>query len=191
MIILMRAYIHRQRVSTIFWLGKTLTNVSCAPNGVRISDLWISSPTLCQLSHPVTPSQGRSQWKSCSKERNVCIRFQSGLANSGSFATYWSILSQMIMSVYGALTICNGSARSCAARRVLTMIYSWYAPQHTSQKQIYVFSPCRITDLNLEFLTTKCMLHLSRQTRWQFCSALSRNIALHNMLCLLPGPLAY
>ena len=26
-----------------------------APNGVRTSGLWISSPTLCQLSHPVTP----------------------------------------------------------------------------------------------------------------------------------------
>ena len=38
-----------------FWLGKTTTNVSCAPDWVRTSDHWILNPTLCQLSHPVTP----------------------------------------------------------------------------------------------------------------------------------------
>ena len=31
---------------TTFWLGKTLTNLSCAPDGVRTSGLSISSPTL-------------------------------------------------------------------------------------------------------------------------------------------------
>ena len=48
-----RGWAHRQRVSTTFdW--KTVTNFSCAPDGVRTSGLWILSPTLCQLSHPVT-----------------------------------------------------------------------------------------------------------------------------------------
>ena len=39
------------------WLGKTLTNVSCAPDsdGVRTSGLSISIPTLFQLSHPTSP----------------------------------------------------------------------------------------------------------------------------------------
>ena len=31
---------------------QTDTNLSCAPGGVRTSGLWISSPTLNQLSHP-------------------------------------------------------------------------------------------------------------------------------------------
>ena len=43
---------HRQ-VSPTFWVRKTLTNFSCAPDRVRASCLWISSPTLYQLSHPV------------------------------------------------------------------------------------------------------------------------------------------
>ena len=40
-----------------FWLGKTLTNFSCAPGGagIRTSSFWISSLMLYQLSHPVTP----------------------------------------------------------------------------------------------------------------------------------------
>ena len=40
-----------------FWLGKTLTNFSCAhdTDRVRTSGLWISSPMLSLLSHPVTP----------------------------------------------------------------------------------------------------------------------------------------
>ena len=39
---------------------KTLTNCSCAPDGaggIRTSGLWIFSPTLYQLSHPVSPQQ--------------------------------------------------------------------------------------------------------------------------------------
>ena len=39
----------------IFGLGKTLTNLPCAPDGVRTSGLCILSPTLNQLSHPVAP----------------------------------------------------------------------------------------------------------------------------------------
>ena len=46
---------HRQWVITTVLLGKTLTIFSCAPNGVWTLGLWISSPTLYQLSHPVTP----------------------------------------------------------------------------------------------------------------------------------------
>ena len=38
-----------------FWLEKTSTIFCCAPEGVRTSGLWISNPTLSQLSHPVTP----------------------------------------------------------------------------------------------------------------------------------------
>ena len=69
--ILMRAYAthggwaHRQRVRTTFWLGKTLTNVSCTPDGVRTSAHgihWIPRPTLYPLSHPDTP-----------KRRNICL----------------------------------------------------------------------------------------------------------------------
>ena len=45
---------HTDKSAPIFWLGKTLTNFSCAPDRVRTSDLWISSPTLYQLSHPIT-----------------------------------------------------------------------------------------------------------------------------------------
>ena len=37
------------------WLWKTLTIFSCAPDGIRTSGLCISSRTLYQLSHPVTP----------------------------------------------------------------------------------------------------------------------------------------
>ena len=51
---------HRQRVST-FWLGKTLTNFSCAPDGIRTSGHGIHSisrPTLYQLSHHVPRWQG-------------------------------------------------------------------------------------------------------------------------------------
>ena len=33
-----------------------LTNVSCAPDGVRTSGHWILSPTLYQLSHSTTPN---------------------------------------------------------------------------------------------------------------------------------------
>ena len=47
---------HRQRVSTTFWLGKTLTILSCAPDGVRTAAFWISSPMLYQLSHPRQPT---------------------------------------------------------------------------------------------------------------------------------------
>ena len=49
-----------------FWLGKTLTNCSCAPDGFRTSGLSISTPTLYDSSHP-SPSEnwvrsdGRSQ----------------------------------------------------------------------------------------------------------------------------------
>ena len=38
-----------------FWLGKTLTNFSCAPDRVRTLGLWISNLTLYHLSHSVTP----------------------------------------------------------------------------------------------------------------------------------------
>ena len=53
-----------------FSLAKTLTTSSCAPDagGVPTSALWISSPTLYPLSHPVTlflPQQ---------EEKNVIIR---------------------------------------------------------------------------------------------------------------------
>ena len=34
--------------------SEKLTMVSCASDGIRTSVLWISSPTLYQLSHPVT-----------------------------------------------------------------------------------------------------------------------------------------
>ena len=34
--------------------SEKLTNLSCAADGIRTSVLWISSPTLYQLSHPVT-----------------------------------------------------------------------------------------------------------------------------------------
>ena len=48
LIILMCAYthggcVHQHRVSTTFWLWKTHTTFSCAPDGVRTSSLWISS----------------------------------------------------------------------------------------------------------------------------------------------------
>ena len=45
-----------QRFSTTFWLGKTLTLLSCAHDGVRTSSLWISRPRFYQLSNPVTSS---------------------------------------------------------------------------------------------------------------------------------------
>ena len=44
--------------SAHFWLRKTLTNLSCAPDGVGTSGLWISSPTIYQLSHPAIPCSG-------------------------------------------------------------------------------------------------------------------------------------
>ena len=47
---------HRQRVSTTFWLWKTLTNLSCALDGIPTSGHgvhWISRLTLYQLSHHV------------------------------------------------------------------------------------------------------------------------------------------
>ena len=44
---------HRQRVSTTFWLRKTITNFSCAPDRVQTSGLWISSR--CSY-HWATPS---------------------------------------------------------------------------------------------------------------------------------------
>ena len=55
----MRAYTHgggahRQQISTTFWLGKTLTNFSCATDRIRTSGHgthWISRPTFYQLSH--------------------------------------------------------------------------------------------------------------------------------------------
>ena len=58
-IILVRAYTHgalgtpTASQHNIFDSEK-LTNFSCAPDGIRTSVLWISSPTLYQLSHPVT-----------------------------------------------------------------------------------------------------------------------------------------
>ena len=56
MIILLREYTHRGwahwRVSATFWLGKTLTNFSCAADRVLTSGLWLSSLTLYQFSHP-------------------------------------------------------------------------------------------------------------------------------------------
>ena len=61
MIILMRAHTHGSWAHTDsesaqhFWLGKTLTNFFHAPDGVWTSGLWVLSPTLYQLSHPVTP----------------------------------------------------------------------------------------------------------------------------------------
>ena len=47
---------HRQRVTITFWLGKTLTNFSCAPNGIKTSSHgihWILRLTLYQLSHHI------------------------------------------------------------------------------------------------------------------------------------------
>ena len=41
----------------IFYSEK-LTNVSCAPDGIQTFVLWILSPTLYQLSNPVTPVRG-------------------------------------------------------------------------------------------------------------------------------------
>ena len=43
-----------QRASTIFLTRKN-THFSCAPHEIRTSVLWIWSPTLYQLSQPVTP----------------------------------------------------------------------------------------------------------------------------------------
>ena len=45
---------HRQRVSTTFLTRKN-THFSCAPDRIRTSVLWILTPTLYQLGHPVTP----------------------------------------------------------------------------------------------------------------------------------------
>ena len=60
---------HRQRVSTTFWLGKTVTHFYCAPDGIRNSVHgihWISSPTIYQLSHHVPKSRISSvQYKTC------------------------------------------------------------------------------------------------------------------------------
>ena len=44
---------HTDESAQYFWLEKTLTIVSCVPDRVRILGLWISSPALYQLSHPV------------------------------------------------------------------------------------------------------------------------------------------
>ena len=57
-IIPMRVYTHGSGPPTvsqqnIFWLGKTLTNIFCSPDTVRTLGLWISSPMLYHLSHPV------------------------------------------------------------------------------------------------------------------------------------------
>ena len=61
-----------------FLLGKTLTKFSCALHGVRTSGLWVLSPTLYQLSHPVTPFSLLSElvtyaqgwkWPSCIRNR--------------------------------------------------------------------------------------------------------------------------
>ena len=47
---------HRQRVSTTFFFdSEKLTNMYCTPDGIRNSVLWILSPMLYQVSHPVTP----------------------------------------------------------------------------------------------------------------------------------------
>ena len=56
---------------------KYLTIFYCAPDadGVRTSGLWISSPTLYQLSHPVTPRQVQLSQPiqlSCIHQRKTC-----------------------------------------------------------------------------------------------------------------------
>ena len=46
---------HQQRVSTTFFTRKNSQILYCAPDRIRPFILWILSPTLYQLSHPVTP----------------------------------------------------------------------------------------------------------------------------------------
>ena len=63
---------HRQWVSTTFFTRKkNVINFSCAPDagGVQTSGLWISSPTLFQLSHPVTLSLLLPVYPSSSPDR--------------------------------------------------------------------------------------------------------------------------
>ena len=50
-----KVWAHRPRVSTTVLTRKN-SHFSCAPDGIRTSVLWILSPTLQQLSHPVTAS---------------------------------------------------------------------------------------------------------------------------------------
>ena len=47
-----QGWAYQQRVSTTFWLGKTLTNLSCAPEGVRTFSLLLWCST--NFSHPTT-----------------------------------------------------------------------------------------------------------------------------------------
>ena len=53
-----------------------LTNLSCAPDGVRTAGFWIVSSTLYQLSHPVSP---RLQFTSVSQSNDT------NASQSGSF----------------------------------------------------------------------------------------------------------
>ena len=45
-----------------FWLWKTLTNLYCAPDGVRISGVWILFLMLYQLSQHILPARCDWNW---------------------------------------------------------------------------------------------------------------------------------
>ena len=72
-----------------------LTNLSCAPDGVRTLGLWMSSPTLYQLSHPVTQfcvhisPPPPSHCFSLSLSLSVCF---SLFSSSLSFCIFWNFV---------------------------------------------------------------------------------------------------
>ena len=61
-----------------FWLGRILTICCCAPDGVRTSDLWISSPTL-----PTEPLRHPELLLSLARKTNSVMLTCDGLVASG------------------------------------------------------------------------------------------------------------
>ena len=61
-----------------FWLRKTFTKFSCAPDAgwVRTSDLWISNPTLYQLIYAITTVPLSRSWLSHSILKLTCWKCQ-------------------------------------------------------------------------------------------------------------------
>ena len=73
--------------------SEKLTVFVCAPDGIRTSVIWILSPTLCQLSHPVT-----RYW--CSRHTRSTVLLPGGArieprTNADKITSQWIVVSSV------------------------------------------------------------------------------------------------
>ena len=167
-----RGWAHQQRVSRTFLTQKNSQKIYCAPDGIQTSALWITSPTLYQLSHPITKLGGEG---------------------------YMHCLSVVDLQHYWLAWFQEWRQAQTEQKNIYSQLLSAYIELLWSfRNQIPLLAPCIIIEHSYSSdLKRECDLN-GNGLIWQILFPLFKPgvgniiyIALQRMLCLLPGPLVY